>query len=92
MLFVDFAKAFGNENGVGLPDDVLPWITEQLLGAGINKQDGPRVVDDDDAFSERLQKGSDRNISLEKSGSKRYLPQDSLRKCSFVVKGSSLGR
>ena len=48
-----------------------------LLGTGINKQNGPGVVDDDDPFGERLQKGAYRDISLEKSGSKSYLPLDS---------------
>ncbi len=50
MFFINFAKAFGKENGKGLADEVLFWITEHFLGEGINKQNGPTYVDDDNPF------------------------------------------
>jgi hypothetical protein len=74
---MDLAQAFGEDNGMGLPDEFLLWIAEHLLGLGVDKQNGPKVVDDHDPFGERLQEGAYRDIPLEKSGGKGYLPLNS---------------
>ncbi len=52
MFFMDGAEAFGNENGVGHPDEFLLRITEHLPGAAIDQQNDPGIVDDDDPFRE----------------------------------------
>ncbi len=73
MLVMDFTGAFVDENGMGLAYELLFRIPEHLLGAGINKQNDPGVVDDDHTFGERLQQSAYRDIALENSGRKRYL-------------------
>ena len=77
MLIMDFAQAIWEEKGMELPDEFLLRITEHLLGPGVDKQNGPKVVDDDDPFGERLQEGAYRYIPLEKSGGEGYLPLNS---------------
>ena len=47
---------------MGLADELFLWIAKNLLGAGIDKQNGPEVVDDGDPFGERLQKGGYPNV------------------------------
>jgi hypothetical protein len=74
MPFMNFAQAFGKEKAMGFPYELHFWITEHLLCPGVDEQNGPMIVDDNDSFSERLKKGAYRDVSLEKSRGEGYLP------------------
>jgi hypothetical protein len=77
VRFMDLAKAFGDEQAMGLADQLCLGIAEHFPGSGIDLQNDPGTVDDDDPFGERLQKGAHREIFLEKTGGESNLPLDS---------------
>jgi hypothetical protein len=68
MLFMDLADALGDEQGMGLTDQLSSGIAEHFLGRAIDLQNGSGTVDDDDPFGEGLQKGAHRDVFLEKTG------------------------
>ena len=60
-----------------LADEFLSLVAEHFLGRGIDQQNGPGAVDDDDPFGERLQEWAHRSVTVKKFGDESDLPLNS---------------